>query len=90
MNGGVKTLNISWNGFGKDGCSALGQALLGNVTLTELDVSCNRVDKQGVASLMRGLKGNEVLVTLRVSHIVMSVPVITWQSAMLKRSLLSF
>jgi len=35
----IKRLNISWNGFGVDGCRELGRALGENSTLEEIDLT---------------------------------------------------
>ena len=35
----LKILNLSWNGFGDDGCYAISEALKVNTTLEELDLT---------------------------------------------------
>jgi len=62
----LKKLNIAWNGFYLDGCTALARALEVNKTLTELDLTCNRVSKECLEKLMGGLKKNSTLEILRV------------------------
>ena len=34
----IKKLNLSWNGFGVEGCKELGKALMENTTLEELHI----------------------------------------------------
>ena len=62
----LKTLNVSWNGFAKEGCAAMAQALVHNSTLQELNLTCNRIQQDAMAFLMKGLQKNDGLITLRV------------------------
>lgn len=58
---------MAWNGFGKEGAKALGEALPENNKLRQLDLTNNRIDANGMALFMVGLKTNETLEDLRVS-----------------------
>ena len=68
-NVGLRKLNLSWNGFGQDGCLALGQAMKENRTLKELDVASNRLTVTAVGGLMKGIQENDGLLILRVSEV---------------------
>ena len=35
----MKKINLAWNGFGREGAVALGDAVKGNSVLEELDIS---------------------------------------------------
>ena len=59
-------LNLSWNGFGFEGCCAFGHSLHNNTTLKDLDLTCNRIHPPALYELMKGLLCNRGLVTLRV------------------------
>ena len=60
-------LNVAYNGFGREGCRALGAALGQNSTLKELDIRNNRVYMDDVGALLKGLEANTTLGTIRVS-----------------------
>ena len=60
-------LDLSWNGFEDDGARALGDAIRGNNTLTELNIRNNRISTAGAAHIARGLEGNNALEILEVS-----------------------
>ena len=64
---GLRKLNLAWNGFGQDGCLALGQAMKENRTLRELDIASNRLTVEAVAGLMKGIQENDGLTVLRVN-----------------------
>ncbi|ELW72569.1 hypothetical protein TREES_T100012808 [Tupaia chinensis] len=61
-------LDISYNGFGDAGASAVGEALKTNNVLEELNMSCNRISAVGALSLGQGLRVNQTLRTLVVSR----------------------
>lgn len=60
-------LNLSWNGFGFEGCVALAEMLKSNNILTELDLTNNRIHPPALIALMRGLVHNKTLKLLNVS-----------------------
>ena len=68
-NVGLKTLNVSFNGFGTEGTCAMGQALATNRTLQHLDMSKNRITDIDLTLLTKQLKHNEGLLSLRVGII---------------------
>ena len=70
-NVGLRKLNLSWNGFGQEGCLALGQAIKENRTLKELDIASNRLTVEAVGGLMKGLQENDGLTVLRVSVLIL-------------------
>ena len=65
-NVGLKRLDISFNGFGREGCKGLSLALKKNRTLQELDLSYNRMVDEDIEVLAQGLMENEALKTLAV------------------------
>ena len=65
-NVGLKSLNVSFNGFGTEGTSAMAHAIAQNRTLKHLDMSKNRITDIDVTQLTKQLKHNESLETLRV------------------------
>ena len=50
----IKVCNLSWNGFGSRGGSAMADALAQNEALTELDVSGNRIDSFSAELIVKG------------------------------------
>lgn len=64
----LKVLNLSWNGFGKEGAAGLGRALEENRTLLSLDVSNNRFGTDAVGYLIKGIQNNDGLKTLKVCY----------------------
>lgn len=66
---GLRKLDISWNGYGKDECYILSQTLKENTTLKELDLSNNRVNKDAIGHLLKALQEADGLETLRVSYL---------------------
>lgn len=60
----MKRLDISFNGFGRDGCKSLSVALKKNRTLQELDISHNRMVDEDIEVLAQSLMENETLKTL--------------------------
>ena len=66
-NKGLKLLDLSWNGFHKKGCQHLGDALLVNSDLQELNLNCNRINKDCLEKLLKGFKQNSSLRTIKVS-----------------------
>lgn len=62
----MKRLNISFNGFGREGSQGLALALKKNRTLQELDLSYNRMVDEDIQVLAKGLKENDTLKTLVV------------------------
>ncbi len=59
-------LNLAWNGFENEGADMMGNALMHNVMLQELDMRCNRIGNSGFANLCLGLKDNTTLKRLIV------------------------
>uniref|UniRef100_A0A8C8VDT6 Leucine rich repeat containing 74A n=1 Tax=Pelusios castaneus TaxID=367368 RepID=A0A8C8VDT6_9SAUR len=68
VNGTLKILDLSWNGFGNDGALALGEALKLNNILVQLDISNNHINNDGAGKLSRGLEVNGNLKILKLSH----------------------
>jgi hypothetical protein len=68
-NGSLTSVNLSWNGFGYEGCSALSEALANNTALKELNLACNRVHPPALLELLKGLCKNSSLIRLDVSGI---------------------
>ena len=66
---GLRKLDISWNGYGKDECYILSQTLKENTTLKELDLSNNRVNKDAIGHLLKALQEGDGLETLRVRYL---------------------
>ncbi|XP_047416399.1 tubulin alpha-3 chain-like isoform X3 [Sciurus carolinensis] len=64
----LKVLDISFNGFGDSGASAVGEALKANNVLEELNMSNNRISTMGAQSLGLGLRVNQTLKILVVSR----------------------
>ena len=62
----LRTVNLAWNGFGFEGCLAIGDMLSSNHTITELDLACNRINPPALLELLRGLTANKTLRILRV------------------------
>ena len=65
-NVGLKSLNVSFNGFGTEGTYVMAQAIANNRTLKHLDMSKNRITDIDITQLTKQLKNNETLETLRV------------------------
>nr|KAG5711601.1 hypothetical protein BaRGS_016783 [Batillaria attramentaria] len=68
VNGGLRVLDLSWNGFASDSCKILGQSLRDNMMLRELDISFNRLDTEAVGGLLKGVQQNDTLATLRMGN----------------------
>ena len=66
----LQSLNLSWNGFGMEGCHEMGKVLKVNKSLTELDLSSNRVCFDAFRLLLQGLLQNTTLTVLKVSRLV--------------------
>ena len=66
INSGLKTLNVSWNGFYLDGSKELSKALERNSTLQVLDLTANRINKECLNHIMKGLRHNTTLKVLKV------------------------
>ena len=62
----MKSINLSWNGFGLEGAIALGEALKVNNVLEEIDVSSNRINTEGAVCLAKGRKKLLFVVTFSV------------------------
>ena len=62
----LQSLNLSWNGFGMEGCHEMGKTLKTNKSLTELDLSSNRVCFDAFRLLLQGLVNNTTLQILKV------------------------
>jgi hypothetical protein len=62
----LTSLDLSWNGFGMEGCHEMGKSLLRNRTLTYLDLSANRVSFDAFRQLLRGVTHNKILKVLKV------------------------
>ena len=63
----LKLCNISWNGFGPEGGAAVGEAMVSNNALLELDVSGNRLTVDTAMKMARMISGNDNIRTLRVN-----------------------
>lgn len=63
-NVGLKRLNISFNGFGREGSQGLALVLKKNRTLRELDLSYNRMVDEDIRVIAKGLTENDTLKTL--------------------------
>lgn len=70
----MKTLNISWNGLGKDGAIGISKALTVNRTLLTLDITNNRFGAEDVGFIIKGLQQNETLRTIKVSVYLLECP----------------
>ncbi|XP_024275107.1 leucine-rich repeat-containing protein 74B-like [Oncorhynchus tshawytscha] len=57
----LRTLDLSYNGLGKDGAIALGEALKDNNTLEDLNISNNRIPPEGAIRFTMGLKVNKTI-----------------------------
>lgn len=66
VNGTLKILDLSWNGFGNEGALALGEALKVNNVLVQLDISTNHINNEGAEKLCKGLEVNGNLRILKV------------------------
>ncbi|ELK26268.1 Tubulin alpha-3 chain [Myotis davidii] len=64
----LRVLDISYNGFGDPGASAVGEALRTNNVLEELNMSNNRISVVGARSLGLGLRVNQTLRILVMSR----------------------
>ncbi len=61
-------INLSWNGFGNEGATAIGRALAHNVMLEDLDIRSNRIGPQGFISLCSCFKDNTTLKKIYVGR----------------------
>ncbi|XP_075699906.1 uncharacterized protein LOC142664626 [Rhinoderma darwinii] len=68
VNGILKVLDLSYNGFGNEGALALGEALRVNSSLLHLDISCNRINDEGIRLMCKGLESNETMRVLKLSR----------------------
>lgn len=71
----MTSLDLSWNGFGMEGCHEMGKSLLRNRTLTHLDLSANRVSFDAFRQLLRGVVHNKVLKVLKVCRLKYSLQI---------------
>lgn len=62
--------NIGWNGFGPEGGAAVGEAMVSNNALLELDVSGNRLTVDTAMKMARMISSNDNIRTLRVIRFV--------------------
>ena len=62
----LRQLNLSWNGFGFEGCAALAEMLEVNCVLKDLDLTNNRIHPPALIALLRGLTRNSTLRKLNV------------------------
>lgn len=69
----LKLCNISWNGFGPEGGAAVGEAMVSNNALLELDVSGNRLTADTAMKMARMISSNDNIRTLRVSELSLGV-----------------
>lgn len=76
VNGMLKVLNLSYNGFSNEGALALGEALRINSSLLHLDISCNQISNEGVRLFCKGLECNESLRVLQVRSAIEGKPII--------------
>lgn len=73
----MKTLDISYNGFGCEGTITLSNALSCNQSLQELDISHNRVTDEAINPLCKVLNNNHTLLHLKVSVYVFCLKIFT-------------
>lgn len=64
----LKICDISWNGFGPEGGAAVGEAMVSNNALLELDISGNRLTADTAVKMARMISSNDNIRTLRVTH----------------------
>uniref|UniRef100_A0A667YX35 Leucine rich repeat containing 74B n=1 Tax=Myripristis murdjan TaxID=586833 RepID=A0A667YX35_9TELE len=64
----LRTLDVSCNGFGKEGAIALGEALKENSTLEELNVSNNQIPPEGAIRFAMGLRVNKTIKSLNIGR----------------------
>ncbi|XP_072288554.1 uncharacterized protein lrrc74b isoform X2 [Eucyclogobius newberryi] len=64
----LRSVDLSFNGFGKEGAVALGQMLKENNVLEELNISNNRIPPEGVIRLAMGLRANKTIKSLNVGR----------------------
>ena len=57
-NNSIKTLNLSNNKIGDEGCKAIFNTLKVNSTLQTLHLSCNKIGKEGCRAIFNTLKVN--------------------------------
>ncbi|CAG5119014.1 unnamed protein product, partial [Candidula unifasciata] len=62
----MKKVNLSWNGFGREGCAALKDAFRTNSVLEEIDLTNNRITTEGAVLIGKGLLTNETLKVFKV------------------------
>ena len=67
-NNTLMRLDLSWNGFGYDGCVALACMLRSNTSLLELNVESNRIHPPALFELVKGLVQNRTLELLKVCY----------------------
>jgi len=60
----VKTLDLTWNNIGRDGATAIAEALKSNETLQTLQLTSNCIDDDGATALANALAYNSTLRTL--------------------------
>ncbi|VEL42670.1 unnamed protein product [Protopolystoma xenopodis] len=65
-NYGLKFLDVSWNGFSKDGACSLCEGLQSNQTLQELNVKANRISLEACLKVSSALAANCSLRVLRL------------------------
>lgn len=66
MNVTLKKLDLSMNGFGNEGATALSEVLRLSSCLVYLDISGNDIGNEGASKLSRALEYNESLRVLKV------------------------
>ena len=59
---------MSWNGFGPEGGSAMGEALTNNNSLFEVDISGNRLNAESALKIGRVIASNDNIKTIKVSN----------------------
>ena len=62
---------MAWNGFGYEGCAAMGWALNVNTTLQSLDLTCNRIHPPALFELLKGLEKNKMLSSIKVGGLLL-------------------
>jgi len=62
----LKEIDLSWNGFETIHSADLGNVLVANNTLVELNLNNNRICHVGAQNLAKGLSKNESLSCLRI------------------------
>jgi hypothetical protein len=75
-NGRLWKVDLSWNGFGFEGCVAMAATLKVNTTLHMLDLSNNRIHPPALFQLWQGVCANKTLSNLAVIFFIIIIFII--------------